>query len=233
VGPTAALVLAALLVLNLWTGLDLLVWQRVENNANTGVSIGQCSWKNVAVQVVPLSLIMLITTVLTAFMMWKKTRIDEAYAKIDPCLQTASPGVLPLRRWYWCFAMSLLLTFLPIFIAYRRVIGGIDKRNQTKRGERDGINVSGVSQPTPRIRPSPCVVVTHKSRVIRDPECAPQFTKMRAKSLPRQVTCAKTSFECLHDCLYFTVSRKCRLRCFEEPTRLVGSVIVKTGTAQL
>jgi hypothetical protein len=31
---------------------------------------------------------------------------------------------------------------------YRRVSGGVDKRNQTKRGERDGIKVSGVSQPT-------------------------------------------------------------------------------------
>jgi hypothetical protein len=69
-------------------------------------------------------------------------------------------------------------------------------------------------------------VVAHNSRVLRDPECAPHFTKMRAKSLPCQLTCAaKSYFECLHDCLLG--SRVCRLRWFEESTRLVASVIVK------
>lgn len=79
--PMVLIVILALLVLSLWTVLDPLVWTRVEINDVTGESIGECSCERFAAYIVPLLILMLIPTVLTALMAWKTMDVDEAYAE--------------------------------------------------------------------------------------------------------------------------------------------------------
>jgi len=80
-GPMVIIVLAALLVLSLWTGLDPLVWTRIEINDVTGESIGLCSCQTFEAFIIPLVVLMLIPTVLTAFIAWKTIDVDEQYAE--------------------------------------------------------------------------------------------------------------------------------------------------------
>lgn len=81
VGPSILFVLAAILVLSLWTALDPLRWTRVEINEFTGESIGECDSNNMAAFIAPLIAILLIPTILTAIMAWKTKDVDDVYAE--------------------------------------------------------------------------------------------------------------------------------------------------------
>lgn len=81
VGPMIAIVLTALLLLSIWTGLDPFVWTRVEINDVTGESIGQCTCDRFAAFIVPLIFLMITPAALTALMAWKTMDVDEQYAE--------------------------------------------------------------------------------------------------------------------------------------------------------
>jgi hypothetical protein len=159
-------VLAALLVLSLWSGLDPLWWERVEINDVTGESIGQCTCNNFVPFVIPLIILVVIPALSTAFMAWKTIDVDDQYAESKwifilillqlEVLIVSVPMVIVLRGvsttgrylgflfMVWIFPMStILLIMLPKFLAYRRANRGVDDRNQKKRGESRGIVVSG------------------------------------------------------------------------------------------
>lgn len=80
-GPMVAIVLTAILVLGLWTGLDPLVWTRVETNDVTGESIGLCSQQHFEAFIIPLAFLMIIPAALTAIMAWKTIDVDEQFAE--------------------------------------------------------------------------------------------------------------------------------------------------------
>jgi hypothetical protein len=79
--PMAMILLMALLVLGLWSGLDPLTWSRVVINDVTGESIGQCAADHFSAFVITLVVLMLIPTILTAFMAWKTIDVDEKYVE--------------------------------------------------------------------------------------------------------------------------------------------------------
>jgi hypothetical protein len=80
--PMVIVVLAALLVLSLWSGLDPLWWDRVEINDATGESIGECTCStNFTPFVIPLIILVVIPAFSTAFMAWKTIDVDDQYAE--------------------------------------------------------------------------------------------------------------------------------------------------------
>jgi gamma-aminobutyric acid type B receptor len=81
VWPFALLLVAAIAVLSVWSGLDPLEWERVEVDKATGDSIGECTSENMKAFVVPLALVMLVPMVLTGVMAWKTKDVDGAYAE--------------------------------------------------------------------------------------------------------------------------------------------------------
>jgi hypothetical protein len=165
-GPMVIIVMMALLVLSLWTALDPLRWTRVEIDSYTGDSIGQCNSENFAAFIIPLIVLMLIPTALTALMAWKTMDVDEAYAESKwifsmilvqlEVVVVAVPLVFILRDvstdgrylgfmfMLWVFPMStLLLIFLPKYAAYRMAVRGGNVGGSVIRGQRRGVVVSG------------------------------------------------------------------------------------------
>lgn len=169
VGPMIAIVSMALLVLSLWTALDPLIWMRVEIDPVSGDSIGQCSSERFAAFIIPLIVLMLIPTVLTALMAWKTMDVDEAYAESRyifsmilvqlEVVVLSVPLVFILRdvstdgRYLgfllllWVFPMStLLFIFLPKYVAFRRHnTANSSAARSTIRGQRQGVKITGSS----------------------------------------------------------------------------------------
>jgi gamma-aminobutyric acid type B receptor len=174
--PSAILFIAAIAILSLWTGLDSMTWQRAETDSVTGESIAQCQSDHIAGFMIPLVVLMLLPSILTAVMAWKTKDIDGSYSEsywicIMNVVQLeiiliAVPMIIVLRdvstdaRYVgfilliWTFPMStLLLMFVPKFLAhYKATHGSGDVQYKSKRGEVQGIRVSGlmdnnVSQP--------------------------------------------------------------------------------------
>lgn len=164
-GPMILIVTLALLVLSLWTALDPLIWTRVEIDDVTGESIGQCNSEHFAAYIIPLIILMMIPTCLTAMMAWKTMDVDEAYAESKwifsmilvqlEIVVVAVPVIFILRdvstdgRYLgfmfllWIFPMStLLFIFLPKYLAYRNYKPG-GQGKTAKRGQRNGVVVSG------------------------------------------------------------------------------------------
>jgi len=81
VWPFALMVVTALLVLSLWTGLDPLEWVRVETNEDSGESVGQCNCENLAAYITPLALVTVIPMLLTGLMAWKTKDVDHAFSE--------------------------------------------------------------------------------------------------------------------------------------------------------
>ena len=165
--PMALLVLAALVVLMLWTLLDPFHWNREEINEFTSESIGKCESNSAFAFVGPLIGIMLIPTVLTCVMAYKTKDVDETYTEswwifilivvqVEVTL-IAVPVIVILNgestdgRYLgfvfllWSFPMTTLgLLFIPKMISYRNDIRGLDTSSKYKRGERKNIRVTGV-----------------------------------------------------------------------------------------
>jgi hypothetical protein len=183
VWPSLALFVAALLILGLWTGLDPIQWVREETNSVTGESIGQCQSNDMVAYVIPLIFVMLIPTLLTAYMAWRTKDVDEEYSESHwifimvfvqcEVILFAVPTIALLRdvstegRYIgfvllmWTFPMSTLLLIVgPKYLAFRRAraesSGG--RRKQTTRGHSHrGVHVSGLiaSGDTANLQPTP------------------------------------------------------------------------------
>jgi 7 transmembrane sweet-taste receptor of 3 GCPR/Receptor family ligand binding region len=165
--PFAILFGASTLVLGLWTGLDPLVWTRDVIDPYTGESVGYCQSDDLWAYAATLAVLMFIPTALTGVMAWKTKDVDALYSDSSwiftlIVLQAelyiiAVPVVAALRTAsvtgeYAGFALiltifplsTLLLIIAPKIYAYR-----IDRRgqnqSQAKRGTRQGVRVSGLS----------------------------------------------------------------------------------------
>jgi hypothetical protein len=168
--PSALLVLAALIVLSIWTAVDPLVWTRNEINEITGESIGECNSTNgsMGTFIAPLVLIMLIPTVLTMFMAWKTKDVDDVYSESSwisimilvqlEIIVVALPMIFILRGvstdgryvgfafMLWTFPMSsLTLIILPKIVSHRMSFGATPGKVASKRGgSRGEVRVSGL-----------------------------------------------------------------------------------------
>jgi uncharacterized membrane protein len=165
--PVAILFGASILVLGLWTGLDPLVWTRDVVDPYTGESVGYCQSDDLWAYAATLAVLMFIPTALTGIMAWKTKDVDALYSDSSwiftlIVLQAelyiiAVPVVAALRTAsiageYVGFALiltifplsTLLLIIAPKIYAYR-----VDRRgqqdSQAKRGTRQGVRVSGLS----------------------------------------------------------------------------------------
>jgi gamma-aminobutyric acid type B receptor len=171
VWPSLVLFVMALFILGLWTGLDPMHWVREETNEVTGESIGQCQSNNMVAYVIPLVIVMLIPTALTAYMAWRTKDVDEEFSEthwifimvLVQCevILFAVPMISLLRDvstdgryigfvlMMWTFPMSTLLLIVgPKVLAFRRAraesSGG---RKQQKRGRSLGVvHVSGLTE---------------------------------------------------------------------------------------
>lgn len=166
--PSAILFVAAIAILSLWTGLDSMTWERSETDSVTGESTAKCQSDHFAAFMVPLVFLMLLPSLLTTVMAWKTKDIDGSYSEsywilIMNIVQleiilVAVPMIILLRdvsrdaRYIgfillvWTFPMStLLLIFVPKVIAhYQATHGSGDVQRKSKRGEVQGIRVSGL-----------------------------------------------------------------------------------------
>ena len=79
--PAAILMLAALIVLSVWTAMGNHGWERVETDEVTGESIGGCYYGNEAGFMIPLTLITFIPLLLTCVMAWKTSDVDDLYSE--------------------------------------------------------------------------------------------------------------------------------------------------------
>lgn len=159
---------AGVLVLGLWTGLDPLIWERVEINAFTGESIGRCASNNIGAFIGPLAFIMVVPTALTGYMAWKTKDVDDAYTESWwiftlflvqlELLIIAAPIIAILRdlstegKYFgfvivlWAFPLCTLgLIMLPKYLAFRKAETG-GETVKAKRGQRSGVRVSGMDE---------------------------------------------------------------------------------------
>jgi hypothetical protein len=167
VWPFAILAFVKVMILSLWTALDSLHWIRVEVNTRTGESIGECKSEHMAAFLGTLVTVMLIPTVLTAYMAWKTKDIDEAYSESKwifmmiifqiEIIFVAVPTIFVLREssaegkyigfaiLLWSFPSSTLgFIILPKVVAYYRALRGHDL--QPKRGVAIGsVQVTGLT----------------------------------------------------------------------------------------
>jgi 7 transmembrane sweet-taste receptor of 3 GCPR/Receptor family ligand binding region len=164
--PFAVLALAALLVLALWTGLDPLMWTRVEIDPWTGESTAYCQSPNTLAFAIPLGILMLIPTLLTGIMAWKTKDVDAAFSDSSwiftliliqvELLVIGVPLVVILRSvslsgryvgfivLLWVFPMTTLaLIMLPKVVAYRRSVLGLESSRM--RGSRETVRVTGLA----------------------------------------------------------------------------------------
>lgn len=79
--PCLLLVLAAVVVLSVWTATDSFTWERDEINKETGESYGRCRSEHDVVYMSCLSAVCAISTSLSAYMAWKTKDVDERYSE--------------------------------------------------------------------------------------------------------------------------------------------------------
>jgi 7 transmembrane sweet-taste receptor of 3 GCPR len=175
-GPMLALVLAALLILSLWTALDPLEWTRVEINEDTGESFGRCSQEHLKVFVPLLMIVVLIPTLLTLYMAWKTKDVDEAYSESKwifaliilqlQIILFAVPIIALIRdvstdgRYlglvviFWTFPMSTLALIILPKVRAHWVAVHRPQPQKSKRGESVGVKISGLAGSQAPLRPS-------------------------------------------------------------------------------
>jgi hypothetical protein len=172
VWPSLVLFAIALLILGLWTGLDPMQWVREEINDVTGESIAQCQSHEMMAYVIPLVVVMLIPTLLTAYMAWRTKDVDEEYSEsrwiaimvFVQCevILFATPMIALLRDvstdggyigfvlLMWTFPMSTLLLIVgPKYLAFRRAQAesSVRWRRKPTRGRSavGGVHISGLT----------------------------------------------------------------------------------------
>ena len=168
--PMALLVLAALIILCLWTIIDPLRHSREEINDITGESIARCEGDYTFAFVGPLVVIMLIPTVLTGIMAYRTKDVDDSYTEswwifvmivvqVEVTLVSV-PLIILLNNEStdgshlgFIFILSafpmttLALIFFPKMVAHRNAVRGVDACSHIKRGERGKGRISGLDDP--------------------------------------------------------------------------------------
>jgi len=79
--PSAGLIVAALVVLTVWTAAYPMVWEREEVNEDTGDSMGKCTGEHSGAFIGVLLVLMLIPTLLTGFMAWKTKDVSDEFSE--------------------------------------------------------------------------------------------------------------------------------------------------------
>lgn len=176
VWPSTILLLAALILLAIWTALDPMQWRRIVLDPYTGDSIGRCESNNMTTFVSVLVVVLIIPMFLTGWMAWKTKDVDDAYTESSwifalIALQleitlVGTPVIAILRNLssngryvgyviiLWIFPMSTLtLIMLPKFMALRRAKLGIVQAT-SKRGQRGTTRVTGI-ETSPAISSEP------------------------------------------------------------------------------
>jgi hypothetical protein len=169
--PVIALVLAAFVVLSLWTALDPLQWERIEIDHITGESVGTCQSNNIWAFCVPLMLIILIPVLLAAFMSYKTIDVDSAYSDAKwifmmivlqvEVIVFAAPMIVILEGvsvngrhvgfivLFWVFPMSALgMIILPKALAVKNSGRAASKNARAQIGK-GSITITGAVDPKP------------------------------------------------------------------------------------
>jgi hypothetical protein len=79
--PMALLFLVAVALLITMTIVAPLEYERVVIDPLTGASIGRCNSDKFTAFILPLSMVMLIPTIMTGFMAWKTNDVDAEYSE--------------------------------------------------------------------------------------------------------------------------------------------------------
>lgn len=166
VWPAVFLIVAAIIVMAIFTATDDFKWERTEIDDLTGESIGRCKGEHTAAFLVPVGIICLIPTLLTCIMAWKTSDVDDLYseskwiftlvlvqlqvivvgAPVVAILQDVSTNgrYIGLILIIWTFPMSSMgLIMAPKMMAVRRAISGTGNHGTT-RGSRGQGSVTGI-----------------------------------------------------------------------------------------
>ncbi|CAB9526143.1 Gamma-aminobutyric acid (GABA) B receptor [Seminavis robusta] len=79
--PAAVLILAAIIILAVWSATGDHGWERTIIDPTTGESIGSCHMGQIAMFVIPLTIVNFIPTLLTLVMAWKTHDVDDLYSE--------------------------------------------------------------------------------------------------------------------------------------------------------
>ena len=111
VWPALFMIVSATVVLTAFTVVGDFHWERVEIDNVSGETIGRCRGDHTAAFLVPVGIICIIPTILTAIMAWKTNDVDDVYSEskwiftlILVQLQVCLVGGI-LLSWYY-FAMN-------------------------------------------------------------------------------------------------------------------------------
>jgi len=167
--PLLALLVAAILILLLWTILSPLEWKRYPLDLMSGESVGKCSG-NFA-PAFPLFLICVIPCIATCFMAYKAKDIEDTYAESKwifvlvlvqiQMVISAAPTVVLLGRedvsssarylgltiFIYSYSISaLMLVMVPKMVAHYNVVNGKNKISVVRGGgnNRGVVHVSGL-----------------------------------------------------------------------------------------
>ncbi|CAB9516932.1 Gamma-aminobutyric acid (GABA) B receptor [Seminavis robusta] len=166
--PSAMLMLAALTILTVFQVTDPLKWERVEIDANTGESIGQCTSETMRYYIFALAGVMMIPSVLTCVMAWKTKDVDDTYSESSwifnlvivqlEIIIVAIPLVIILRDvstdgkyighlfLLWSMPMSTLgFIMLPKVVAQYMASHGMSQSTRVRGSGGGGVRVSGMN----------------------------------------------------------------------------------------
>ena len=81
VWPAAFLIVAATVILAVWTATSDFGWERGEIDELSGESLGRCKGCHSAAFLLPVGIICVIPTLLTGIMAWKTSDVDDLYSE--------------------------------------------------------------------------------------------------------------------------------------------------------
>jgi 7 transmembrane sweet-taste receptor of 3 GCPR len=81
VWPALFLILAAVVLLSVWTAISDFGWVREEVDPLSGASIGHCTGDYYYAFLIPVGILSVIPTVLTCIMAWKTCDVDDMYSE--------------------------------------------------------------------------------------------------------------------------------------------------------
>ena len=77
--PALSVIVAAVVLLAIWTSTGDFVWQRIEIDSVSGESIGRCKGDTTIYFMIPIFLLTCVPTALTCIMAWKTSDVDDLY----------------------------------------------------------------------------------------------------------------------------------------------------------
>lgn len=173
VWPAALVIVAAVIILSIWTATGDFGWERIEIDSLSGESIGQCKGDTTIYFLIPVLVLALIPTLLTCVMAHKTSDVDDLYSESKwiftlVCVQVqvivvGLPVVALLQdvstdgRYIgtallvWTMPMTTMILIMgPKMLAVRKA-----RRNRnnvqgstSKRGSSEGTRVTGITSPS-------------------------------------------------------------------------------------